>query len=317
VIEGERRRLPIKSDARFQPLLVTTLGRSGSTWLTWLLGKHPELMDYRSFEYEPRVAGYFTEMLRALTQPAGYYQALRGDIDTGSWWLGRNPDQGLPWYASEPSVDDWLGAGYVEELIAFFAGRIDALQSRIATATGKTRATYFIEKFPPVFFAQRMLWEVYPRTKEVFLVRDFRDVLCSILDFEGKRGSPWYPIARPANAVEVVRGPLGDEVMHLLMSWRERSADAHLLRYEDLVLDPAGALSALLDYLGVDGAPKTIDGMIAAASDLDPRLRDEHTTSGSPRESVGRWRTELDPPLVAICDEMLGDALAAFGYSTS
>src|SRR5947209_3266574 len=37
------------------PLLVITLGRTGSTWLMRLLGLHPEIVAYRPFEYEPRV----------------------------------------------------------------------------------------------------------------------------------------------------------------------------------------------------------------------------------------------------------------------
>ena len=315
VIKGERRSLPMREDARFQPLLVTTLGRSGSTWLTWLLGKHPELMDYRSFEYEPKAAAYFAEALRALTQPSSYFQVLRGDIDEGEWWLGRRPSYALPWYSADPAVDDWLGSSYVEDLIAFFSGRIDAVYSQLAEGTGKSEAAYFVEKFPPVYFAQRMLWEIYPGTKEIFLVRDFRDIACSILAFGDKRSLPWYWNDVPANAEELVRERIGDEVGHLLSSWTERSSDAFLLRYEDLVLNPEESLRALFAYLGVDGSAQMIDRLIKSAANLDPRLRSHHMTSASPRGSVGRWQTDLDPSLKQVCEEAFGAALTAFGYS--
>jgi hypothetical protein len=315
VIEGERQPLPATSDAQFRPLLITTLGRSGSTWLTWLLGKHPEIMDYRSFEYEPKVGSYFAEVVRVLTQPSSYYQALRGDIDPDGWWLGRSPNYGLPWYSSEPAVDEWLGASYVEDLIAFFAQRIDGLYAKLAEATGKSQAVYFVEKFPPVYFAQRMLREIYPEAREIFLVRDFRDVACSILAFGDKRGLPWYWLDGPASDEELVRERLGDEVEQLLASWAERSNDAFLLRYEDLIDDRERTLSALFDHLRVDGSARTVRKTIEVAADLDPDLLGDHLTSSSPSASVGRWRKELDPSLVRVCEESLGDALAAFGYS--
>jgi hypothetical protein len=313
VIKGERQALPATSSARFQPLLLTTLGRSGSTWLTWLLGNHPQLMAYRSFHYEPRVAGYFTEMLRALTQPASYYQALRGDIDSGGWWLGRNPNQGLPRYSTDPEIDAWLGVDYVESLIAFAAERTDALHLRMAEATGKTDAAYFVEKFPPIHFAQEMLWEIFPGTKEIFLVRDFRDVACSILDFSDKRGLSWYWMDGPASPSELIGERLADEVEHLLDRWAVRSERAFLVRYEDLIANPESVLSELFDYVGVDGSTQTVSRLLATT--LDSGLAREHMTSLTPGDSVGRWQKDLDPPLLAVCEEAFADALETFGYA--
>jgi hypothetical protein len=315
VIKGERQALPAVGNARFQPLVVTTLGRSGSTWLAWLLGNHPELMAYRSFHYEPRVAAYFTEMLRALTQPASYYQALRGDIDAGGWWLGRSPAHGLPWYSTDPAIDEWLGTDYVESLVRFFSGRVDALHERMAEATGKQGARYFVEKFPPIHFAQEMLWEIFPGTKEIFLVRDFRDVACSILEFGDKRGQPWYWMDGPANPAVAIGERLADEVEHLLDRWAVRSERAFLLRYEDLIAAPEPVLTGLFDYLGIDASAETVGRLMDAASRLDPGVAREHMTSPTAGDSVGRWQTDLDPSLVAICEDVCGDALETFGYA--
>jgi hypothetical protein len=314
-IEGERQALPVYDQASIQPLLVTTLGRSGSTWLTWLLGCHPEIADYRSFEYESKVAAYFAEVLRALTQPSSYFQAVRGDIDNSGWWLGRHPRWGLPWYASHDAVDEWLGREHVEDLIGFFAGRIDSLYTRLAEAIEKPQAGFAVEKLPPIYFAQRMMWEIFPGTREVFLVRDFRDVACSIFAFGSKRGLTWYWEHEDATDEECIRELLRDEVEELLEAWSERQDHACLLRYEDLVLRPEEALGEVFSYLGVDARPGTVTRVLEEAARLDSGLRKSHSTSPSPRESVGRFRQELAPSLLRACEETFGHALETFGYA--
>ena len=52
------RRTPLTTDFQptLQPLLVTSLGRSGSTWLMRLLNNHAGVVSYRPLEFESRVA---------------------------------------------------------------------------------------------------------------------------------------------------------------------------------------------------------------------------------------------------------------------
>jgi hypothetical protein len=315
VIEGERRRLPEVEGGTVKPLLVTTLGRSGSTWLTWLLGRHPEIADFRSFEYESKVVAYFAEALRTLSQPSSYFQAVRGDIDNSGWWLGQRPHWGLPWYGSHDAIDQWLGREHVEDLIGFFAGRIDALYTRLAAAVGKPDAAYAVEKLPPIYFAQRMMWEVFPGTREVFLVRDFRDVACSIFAFGAKRGHKWYWEHKDASDEDYIRVLIKDEVDALLEAWSERRDQALLLRYEDLVLRPERSLAAVFSYLDLDARPETVARVLAEGERLEAGRRDGHRTSPSAVDSVGRWRDELAPPLLRACEEELGEGLEAFGYA--
>ena len=314
-ISGERRPLPVQERAAHQPLIVTTLGRSGSTWLTSLLGLHPEIADYRSFEYESKVTAYFAEALRALTRPSSYYQAMRGEIAEGDWWLGRDPSEALAWYSSQDSIDEWLGTEYVADLIEFFAGRIDALFGRIAQSIGKEDATFVIEKMPPAWFAQELLWELFPGTREIFLVRDFRDVACSMFAFGDKRSRRWYPHSGALTQEECIRHPLRKEAEGLLESWQARADQAFLIRYEDLVLRPGQALQGLFEYLGIDSGPETVAGVIDSGAGLDGELQDFHRTSPSARDSVGRWRRDLDPDLMRVCDQELHDVLEAFGYT--
>jgi hypothetical protein len=312
-IEGERRPLPMQEPA-YQPLVVTTLGRSGSTWLTWLLGRHPEIADYRSFEYESKVGPYFAEVLAALTQPASYYQPIRGEIDNRGWWQGRERNWSLAWHSSHDSIDEWLGSEYVESLVEFFAGRVDALFGRLAEALGKEDASYVVEKMPPAYFGRHLLAELFPGMREVFLVRDFRDVACSIFAFGDKRSRRWYANREVMTEEQCIREILRDEALALLEAWSERSEAAHLVRYEDLVLRPYEVLPALFAYLGVDASAETVSHVLSDSARLDPGLQDMHRTSATAEDSVGRWRRDLDPSLVRVCEEELRHALGTFGY---
>jgi sulfotransferase family protein len=312
-VEGERRPLPIQ-DMRYQPLIVTTIGRSGSTWLTWLLGRQPEIVDYRSFEYESKVAPYFAEVLRTLTRPLSYYQPIRGEIDQRGWWLGHEPSEALFWYSSHDSIDEWLGSEYVEDLIDFFTGRLDALFGRLAHATGKEDARYVIEKMPPSYFGQRMMAEMIPGSRELFVVRDFRDVAASIFAFGEKRGRRWFSGYPSESDEQIVREPLRNEIDRLLQSWRERRDSAFLVRYEDLVLRPEETLSGVLSYLELDTPPADVTGALADAARIDGNMHGAHITSPTAMGSVGRWQRDLTPDLQRACEEALGEGLEAFGY---
>jgi hypothetical protein len=313
-IEGERAPLPSYEGASYRPLLLTTLGRSGSTWLTWLLGRHPKIADYRSFEYEPHVGGYFSEALRVLTQPSSTYQALRGDVDRKGWWLGRDPRFALFWYSSDPPIDEWLGTTYVEEMIEFFARQIDVFYGRLADAVGKPDADYVVEKLPPSYYGQRMVAEILPGAREIFLVRDFRDVAASVFAFGEKRGEEWFTEIAPRDAEHAIREPLRDDVMCLLKGWRERRDNSMLVRYENLVRQPERTLDEVLTFLGLDSRPETVARMLSDAGTVDGALHEAHVTSDTPEGSIGRWRRDLTPALQRVCDEALGEALEAFGY---
>src|SRR5205823_11524114 len=87
-----------------------------------------------------------------------------------------------------PLAERWLGITQLNALAATATGRIEAFYREVAKAQGKPDARYFSEKFRPGELTLAMLWEIYPKAKEIFLVRDFRDMLISMLAYSAKRG---------------------------------------------------------------------------------------------------------------------------------
>lgn len=312
-ISGERSALPPQDPAAIQPIAVTTLGRSGSVWLSWILHQHAQIVAPRPYDYEPRVAAYFLELFRVMSDPESYLQALTGAIDGNDWWLGGKRE--LPHHPSDEGLENWLGSGNVEEALATCTSRIESFYRQAAARDARGSATHFVEKYPPNHFLQDLLWEVYPGMREVFLVRDFRDVACSTFAYSAKTDQQWTRPPGVESDEEFIRERLGPEAQRLAGRWSRFADRAFLLRYEDLVSDPKGTITELFEYLGVDSTPDTVDAVLRdAADERGVQGQEGHGTSPSPQQSVGRWRRDLAPSLRQACAEAFAEPLAAFGY---
>jgi Sulfotransferase family len=313
VVHGRRAELRTPFEPRRNPVLVTTLGRTGSMLLMRLLASHPELLVYRPHRFEQRIASYWADLLLTLAEPVSHIRQIAppSDVDDPQWWLGARAP--VPWGLRDTPVEEWLAGEAVEALAVTCQERVEALYDRVVATTDTADASLFAEKCG--LRAAGLLSELYPGGRELFLVRDFRDMLSSILAFNAKRGVEGFGRAGAASDAEFVRS-LETWAGAFARAWERRSARAHLVRYEDLVLDPERTLSVLLGYLGVATGADVVAVMIDTLREELPELR-EHGTSDGPRESVGRWRRDLDPELALACEQSLGPALAAFGYESA
>jgi hypothetical protein len=309
-VRGRRRPLPAVP-SKVNPLIVTTLGRTGSTWMLDLLGRHPEIVSFRPFQYEAKLVRYWTEILGALSEPASYRQALSAEIYGPDWWIGTDRRAPSP-TAYDPEMERWLGGPNVAELAVLCKTRIDRFYEHAATLQQKRGTRYFAEKTLPGTFREQVLPELYPGSKEVFLVRDFRDMASSILEFDRRRDFPGFMRADGASDEDFVRGDLRRDIGVLMNSWRKRSSSAFLLRYEDLVLEPEATLAALLEYLDIDPDDAVIEKMLRISGPDIPH--EQHQTSPSAKKSIGRWQRE-EPLIQAACAEAFEDLLEPFGYS--
>ena len=312
-VEGERRPLPAQ-ETRYRPLIVTTIGRSGSTWSTWLLGQHPDIADYRSFEYESTVGAYFAEALRLLTQPTSYYQPIRGEIDYAGWWHGEDRSWPLAWHTSDDSIDQWLGGRHVDDLIEFFGGRIEALFGRIAVSLGKEDASYVVEKMPPSYFGQPMLAELFPGTRELVLVRDFRDVAASLFAFGEKRGRRWYEGSRSRARQRSSASPFGT-------MWKRSSGpgttdagrhSSFATRTWSSVLRRRLRTCSHIS-IWTDGRKRSRRCSVQRVRSMDRAGRACHQRHR--RRRVDRALAQyMAPELQRLCEESLHGGLEAFGY---
>lgn len=319
------RRSPLSS--RFtpgiQPIMLSNIGRSGSTWVTHLLGHHPEIVSFHPFKHEPRVAAYWVGVLGALSDPRSFYQAIAPQIHRGLsagfdrlWWTGHQRFAPPPDLSHDESLQRWLTSDAIEELASFCQSRIEVFYQQVSTLQGKHHLRYFIERCNGTGgMTPTLIWELYPKAREIFLVRDFRDVFCSMAAFNQKVGRALFGRDNEVTDEEYIRFHLGRQLEGLLAMWNERRERAFLLRYEDLILEPQQTLSRLFGYLDVESGAEVAKETLRRASQSSADSQKSHKTSQEAQASIGRWRVDLAPPLQSAFEESLSHVLAGFGYS--
>ena len=309
-IQGRRRLVPQSFEPGIQPLMVTSLARTGTTWLMRLLAEHPGIVAHRSYPYELAPVRYWMKFLGALTEPAPDTQSSNGGEHPDAQWRVAQPFSNAPLLLA-PAMHGMFGRRFVEQAADFFRRCGEDCYREIATLQRRSAPAFFAEKYLP-YDVPGIVWELYPKAREIFLVRDFRDMLCSIAAFNRKRGSADFARNLAASEEQYIL-KVGEKAMRLRKAWNNRRDRACLVRYEDLASQTAETLATILKYLGLPADAARIDEMIAGAAVDTPDLR-QHRTTPSLMDSVGRWRRDLSPELHAICREAFGEALADFGY---
>jgi hypothetical protein len=171
-----------------------------------------------------------------------------------------------------------------------------------------------VEQTPETCFVLAAALRAYPEGRAVHVLRDGRDVVCSLLE----RG--WLSAGQAGR--DDVGLPFGQHIRFWVEAGREeefaRASDAtraawawrrHVsaaravtdrvleLRYEDLAADPSGAAERVAAHLEGDAV-----ALARALADVHAR-------------SVGRWRSDLAPAQVADVDREAGPLLRELGYA--
>jgi hypothetical protein len=331
-------RKPITTDfkAQIQPMLVTTMGRSGSTLLMKLLANHPQIIAQRLYPYETRVANYWMHMVKVLGDPANHLESSNPDLYFENIFeIGNNPFYLEP-IASNPAIKQWFGREYSTRLASFCQGNIESFYKQLAFVQEQANPLYFVEKYMISPFGvypnfkqagqtekvsrnylsghiPNLLWELYPRTREIFLVRDFRDLVCSMLSFYSKARVG----IREQNLLsdtEEFRAALRLQISSFIRGYRQRASKGTLIRYEDLVHQPIPAFTQLLNYLELDASPDLVAHLVKSATEESTELK-EHRTSTNTMASIDRWRKDLTPGQQDYYLEMVKEAQEEFGYN--
>jgi hypothetical protein len=284
------------------PVLVTGLARSGTTLLMRRLAGFPEICLAELAPFEVRLLSYYTTAHRILTAPGDFDASTHPDrLEGDGFFVGFNP------FHSEHYQPAFREARLHRELFGGFAGArvqdafrdiIREYYARLAAEQGKPAARYFAEKGNNLDERTRHFTrQAFPETREIVLFRDPRDQLCSYRS--------WFRLSH-----EAAFAMISDGCASLLRIREERAASVLLLRYEDLIAEPAASQASLAGFLGLPARG-------GADMDAERMMFGDHATSASPADSVGRWRTELTDEEIDQCDRAWSASLAAFGYTAA
>ena len=308
---GRHRALPSHFHSSMRPLLINSLARMGTTWVMRLLSEHPAIATLRIYPYEVRPARYWMQLIGAMAEPANQAQSSsKLGIVPEEWWGDQDPMQRGS-LDRNPVFQQWFNTYFVEQVAQVCQQNIENCYREIAASQNQPPPQYFAEKHIPDE-VPGIAWELYPGTREIFVVRDFRDMLCSIRAFNAKRGTLGFNRDMVASEEEYIHR-LGREARQLLSGWRSRRERTLLIRYEDLILRPAETLQQIFTYLDLESGELAIEGLISRASVDTPELAG-HRTSGNAAASIGRWKTDLDSQSLTLSEEVFGEALREFGY---
>jgi hypothetical protein len=259
-------------------------GRTGSTLLMQLLATAPTIEFDRVAPYEHNYLAYFSDLAGQVAQPIQSPDARRAPAPVL-----------LP--TPFPAMLDG------DEL----AGRLLRGMWREFSDLRRQHnpdARFWAEKF-----GDRAVPATLPAAKVLLLIRDPRDIWCSINSFDDRRG--FYGFGRQADEsrASFLKFFLGS-VHDLLDRSFPQSSSVLLVRYEDLVTRVDREARRIGAWLGVDLDPAAV---IANRSSFR-----EHMTSADPASdpssSVGRWRRDLSPDEREVFRTDLGAAIAQLGY---
>jgi uncharacterized membrane protein YkvA (DUF1232 family) len=186
--------------------------------------------------------------------------------------------------------------------------KIEFIERFQAACLARSGKSVWAEKTPENIRLFPTIARRFPRARLVHIIRDGRDVACSL------RRAEWMKLEKitggaPRNSPEVLET--------CIRYWAERVAFGrglagtshyHEIRYEDLVADPERTLRGLLTFAGLSWDPRML-----RADEASP-TRDGRPIYGG---SAGRWRRELSADEADIVERHAGPLLAGLGYETA
>jgi SAM-dependent methyltransferase len=288
------------------PIMVTGMARSGTTWLMRILTEHPAIVGYRQYPYESRVSTFNMLTLTHFADTHRFHSPHTAPSPLS--YIHHNIND-----AHLSNVFEYI---YFTNLINFAKCNIDTFYTYISDKYHQIKPFYFVEKYfkdyTQGYWVQDIVHELFPDSREIFLVRDMRDMICSALSFNTKRG--WIDFGRDSfdDDGQYIKG-IGRAATLFLERWKSKESVAYLVKYEDLILNPEKTLKVLLEYLHLDNSDKIIKDMLEAALTDDSEM-DYHRTTETPLASIGRWKRDLSPHLHELTQNVFKHVLEAYNY---
>ena len=298
---------PAPRDSRSIEARVTWLfgsPRSGSTWLRHMLAAHPGIVAID----EPTIGYHLSPFL---SNEPGYHAE---DLDLDTFTLRRVVEGNPERFFASKYEDIWLSG-----LRRLLNDRFLAHLEREVGGSAPEEALLLVKE-PNGSQSADVIMRAQPDGRLLFLLRDGRDVVDSELAsfLVGAWQERLFPHMRG-----VEDGERQDFVVNSAYQWlwrtevveaafAEHRGPKHLLRYEDLLREPARHLGQLFEWLG-----KPVESAEVAAI-VDRFAFERHKWRGptafNRSATPGAWRENLRPEERAAVEDILGEKLRELGY---
>tara|TARA_R110000737_G_scaffold2923_18_gene10085 strand:+ start:223106 stop:224818 length:1713 start_codon:yes stop_codon:yes gene_type:complete len=274
------------------PLFVVGVPRSGTTAFSKLLNAHPRIL----LTNESAIVLQMGEMIRR--SRIGVTEGILFGKSHNELWADQLQES-------------------MRTLTEQFYAKVADAEGKVIS-DGPDSIAYYGDKHPHLKDCIDSLKPAFPDARFIHLIRDPRDSALSIAQMQGT------------------------DFRSALLNWKRFDSRyneliqdlnpdlVYTVRYEDLVEDYRGCIASVLDWLGLD-MESQIEDHIDRYSNIDAhtysstlpmtdtksRGTDSNEENQFFKNSVGRWKRELDNDQLAIADELVGDDLERYGYEFS
>jgi hypothetical protein len=283
--------------------LVWMLGspRTGSTWLMQLFAEIPEIAVIDE--------SYLPLHLVPIdhTVPDGEYFEHGQRADDPHYFFAKR-------YLSELRPE-------LRELI------MRGLMRQLRELGQTTDPKWIVIKEPNGSHASDSVMSLFPESRLLFLVRDGRDVIDSLIDAMLARDS-WWQQSQVSDEPRIVNERMAF-INHHANLWLQRTTSTqrafaatpeHLrlrVGYETLLADTATGFGEMLDWLGMEVEPEAVRSAVEkrafSSIPADKKGPGMRARSANP----GQWRERLRPGEIELVEKVMGLKLRELGYDAA
>ncbi|HEU4736970.1 MAG TPA: sulfotransferase [Solirubrobacterales bacterium] len=273
--------------------------RTGSTWLMQLLADAPEVGQID----EPYIPLHLVPMDHTVPEGEYYEHGVRAN-DPNYFFARRY----LPEF--KPQLRELILTGFRRQL----------------TELGQDPETlrWLVIKEPNGSHAADSVMSLFPESRLIFLLRDGRDVIDSLMDAMMGADS-WWQKHQSSDKPQIAADRMGF-VHHNTRLWLNRTLSTQrafqiageeqrfLVRYEELLDETQPLLEAMLRWLRLDSSAEQVREVVErrsfAAIPEDQKGPGKRARSANP----GQWRERLLPAEIEVIEREMGDKLRELGY---
>jgi hypothetical protein len=187
-----------------------------------------------------------------------------------------------------------------------------------------TDPRWIVIKEPNGSHASDSLMSLFPESRLLFLVRDGRDVIDSLIDAMLSKDS-WWQQSQGSDEPRIVSERMAF-INHHAKLWLQRTQSTqrafgalpeeqrHRVGYEALLADTTAEFGAMLDWLGMDIAPDQVRAAVEKRS--FKAIPDAEKGPGKRARSAnpGQWKQRLRPGEIELVESVMGPKLRELGY---
>lgn len=275
-----------------RPILVRAFGRTGTTLLMQLLMTSKDVFVPNDYPYESRYLSYFSRMVNLISDGSQEYT----DADVmfkDNVLIGSCP------YEIEQIVDiDNLKKRLLFGLWNQFSHSIEDREEKAYT-----------------YYAEKVSLDLAPFINEnlnavnnMFLIRDPRGELASIMAFNKKRGFNGFGWQDEDTELGFAKKMIESRKFYFnqLSMYDDSNKNILVIKYEDLASNLKKTSLVLGDFLSTDFSYQDV---IKRQSEFS-----HHMTSKTPLDSVFRWKKDLQAETIELFENEMRRELEFFEY---